>query len=559
MPRRAYALLVIVLIGSAALAAQTPLKLPQTPISVDRLTAHVKEIASDAYEGRGPGTRAEQKTVEYISKQLAAAGVQPGGDSDGKGGRKWTQAVELLQSNVSGTLSASIAVGGATVPLKQGDQIAVRSSLLPTSHVTIRNAPLVFVGYGVSAPERKWDDFKGLNVKGKILVVLVNDPDFEANLGNRFDGKAMTYYGRWTYKYEEAARRGAAGVLVVHETAPASYGWDVVKNSNTDTMFDIVREKPAEMHPPLEAWIQRDVAVDLFKRAGLNFDAEKKKAQSDTFKPVPLGNATLSVDYAVKQTKISSNNVVGLLKGTGHPNETLIYAAHWDHLGVGQPDAKGDRIYNGARDNADGVASVLELARVFSAAPRTDRSIVFLFVTVEERGLLGSEYYARRPLYPLETTVAAYSIDALSTAGPARDVGVAGDGKITLQDDLAAGAQKEGRRLSPDPKPEAGSFFRSDHFSFAKVGVPAISLESGLDLYVGGVAAGRKAEEEYNDKHYHQPSDEWSASWDLRGIAIDVGLIYDLGRQLANSRRWPEWHNDSEFKALREKTKSARR
>ncbi|HTM04382.1 MAG TPA: M28 family metallopeptidase [Vicinamibacterales bacterium] len=559
MTRRSSVLLVILLIASAALAAQTALKLPQTPINVARLTAHVKEIASDAYEGRGPGTRAEQKTVDYISKQLAAVGVQPGGDADGKGGRKWTQAVELLQSNVSGTLSASIAVGGATVPLKQGDQIAVRSSLLPTSHVTIKNAPIVFVGYGVSAPERRWDDFKGLDVKGKILVVLVNDPDFEANLGNRFDGKAMTYYGRWTYKYEEAARRGAAGVLVVHETAPASYGWDVVKNSNTDTMFDIVRDKPAEMHPPLEAWIQRAVAVDLFRRAGLNFDAEKKKAQSDTFKPMPLGNATLSLDYAVKQAKISSNNVVGILKGTGHPNETLIYAAHWDHLGIGQPDTTGDRIYNGARDNADGVASVLELARVFAAAPRTDRSIVLLFVTVEERGLLGSEYYARHPLYPLETTVAAYSIDALSTAGPARDVGVAGDGKITLQDDLAAGAQKEGRRLSPDPKPEAGSFFRSDHFSFAKVGVPAISVESGLDLYAGGVAAGRKAEEDYNDKHYHQPSDEWSPSWDLRGIAIDVGLIYDLGRQLANSRRWPEWHNDSEFKALRDKTKSARK
>jgi Zn-dependent M28 family amino/carboxypeptidase len=559
MSTRSCVLVLLLASAVATLGAQAALKLPPTPIRVDRLAAHVKEIASDAYEGRGPGTRAEPKTVDYISRQLAMSGVQPGGDADGKGGRKWTQAVALLQSDAAGPITASVAVGGTTMPLKQGDQIAVRSSLLPTAHVTIRNAPLVFLGYGVSAPERQWDDFKGLDVKGKILVVLINDPDFEADLRNRFDGKAMTYYGRWTYKYEEAARRGAAGVLVIHETAPASYGWATVKNSNTDTMFDIVRDKPAEMHPPLEAWIQRAVAVDLFKRAGLNFETEKKKAQSADFKPIPIGNATLSVDYAVKQAKVTSNNVVGIVKGTGHPNETLIYAAHWDHLGIGQPDASGDRIYNGARDNADGVASVLELARVYAQAPRPDRSIVFLFVTVEERGLLGSEYYARHPLYPLETTVAAYSIDALSTAGPAKDISVAGEGKISLQDDLAAGAKKEGRRLSPDARPEAGDFFRSDHFSFAKVGVPAISLTSGQDLYLGGLAAGKKAEDEYNDNHYHQPSDEWSSAWDLRGIAIDVGLIYDLGRDLANSRRWPEWHNDSEFKGLRDKTKSARR
>ena len=544
----------------AALQGQTAsVKIPDTPIDVKALTEHVKVLASDGFQGRGPATPAEQKTVDYVSKQLAAMGVQPGGDPDGRGGRRWTQDVALVQSDVDGALTASFAVRGSSVPLKQGEQIAVRSSLLSTKRVAIKNAPVVFVGYGVSAPERKWDDFKGLDLRNKIAVVLINDPDFDANLNGRFDGKAMTYYGRWTYKFEEAARRGAAGVLVVHETAPASYGWDTVKNSNTNTMFDIVRDKPTDNHPPVEAWIQRTVAVDLFKRAGLDFEAEKKKAQSDTFKPVPLGDATFSLDYAVKQARVVSKNVVGILTGRARPNETVIYSAHWDHLGVGQPDARGDRIYNGARDNALGVASVLELARVFGRAPRTDRSVVFLFVTVEERGLLGSEYYARHPLYPLETTVGVYNIDAPATWGPARDVAVSGEGKVSLQDELGAAAKAQGRRLSPDPRPEAGSFFRSDHFSFAKVGVPAISLESGEDLYQGGAKAGKAATDEYDDKRYHQPADEWSSNWDLRGVAVDVGVAYQLGRDLASSRRWAEWHNDSEFKAIRDKSASARK
>jgi Zn-dependent M28 family amino/carboxypeptidase len=539
---------------------QTAPKLPASPIDVNRLTEHVKVLSSDAFEGRGPATAGEAKTVDYISKQLAAMGVQPGGEPSGAGGgRRWTQDVALLQSDVSGALSASIAIGGMTLPMKQGDQIAIRSSLLPARHVSVKNAPLVFVGYGVSAPERKWDDFKGLDLRNKIAVVLVNDPDYEADLRGRFDGKAMTYYGRWTYKYEEAARRGALGVLVIHETAPASYGWDTVKNSNTATMFDIVRDKPSEMHPPVEGWIQRPVVVDLFRRAGLDFEAEKKKAQSDAFKPLQIGNATLSLEYDVKQGRVVSKNVVGILPGKTRPNETVIYSAHWDHLGVGQPDARGDKIYNGARDNGIGVASVLELARTFAKAPRADRSVVFLFVTVEERGLLGSEYYARHPLYPLETTVGVYNIDALSVSGAARDIGVSGQGKIALEDELGAGARAQGRRLSPDPQPEAGSFFRSDHFSFAKVGVPAISLESGEDLYEGGAKAGKAARDAYEDKQYHQPSDEWSAKWDLRGVAMDVGLVYQLGRDLAASRRWPEWHSDSEFKAIRDKSASARK
>jgi Zn-dependent M28 family amino/carboxypeptidase len=548
-----------VALGVLAVGAQVPPKLPDTPVDANKITEHVKVLASDDYQGRGPATAAEQKTVDYISKQLVAAGIQPGGDRDARGARGWTQDVVLLQSDVDGALTSSVRIRGATVPLKQAEQISVRSSLLPAKHVSVKDAPVVFVGYGVSAPERKWDDFKGLDLRNKIAVVLINDPDFEANLGGRFDGKAMTYYGRWTYKFEEAARRGATGVLVVHETAPASYGWDTVKNSNTNTMFDIVRDKPTDVHPPVEAWIQRSVAVDLFKRAGLDFEAEKKKAQSDAFKPVPLGDATFSLDYGVKQARVVSKNVVGLLPGKTYPNDTVIYSAHWDHLGVGQPDARGDRIYNGARDNALGVASILEVARVFGKAPRTDRSVVFLFVTVEERGLLGSEYYARHPVYPLETTAGVYNVDAPATWGPARDVALSGEGKVSLQDDLGAAARAQGRRLSPDPRPEAGSFFRSDHFSFAKVGVPAISLESGEDLYQGGAKAGKAAFDAYEDKQYHQPADQWSSNWDLRGVAVDLGLAYQLGRDLASSRRWPEWHKDSEFKGIRDKSALARK
>ena len=533
--------------------------LPATPIEPDRLAAHVKVLAADEFEGRGPATGGEQKTVDYLVKQLSAVGVQPGGDPDGRGGRRWTQDVQLAQSVIQGPVTATLKVGGMSQPLRQGEEVALRATHLPTRRLAIQDAPIVFVGYGVKAPERKWDDFKGVDLRGKIALVLVNDPDFEADLNGRFDGKAMTYYGRWTYKYEEAARQGARGMLVIHETAPASYGWATVKNSNTIAMFDIVRQDPASAHPPLEGWIQRDVTVALFKRAGLDFEAEKKKAQSPDFRPVTLANATFSAAFNVTQSRVVSKNVAGLLPGASRPDETVIYSAHWDHLGVGEPDAGGDRIYNGAQDNATGVAALLELARVHASRPRAARSVVFLFVTAEEKGLLGSAYYADHPLYPAEKTVAVLNMDSMATSGPARDLGFKGGGQVTLEDDLEKAARATGRRVSPDPRPEAGSFYRSDHFSFAKVGVPALSIGSGDDLYAGGVKAGEAAREEYNAKRYHQPADQWAAGWDLRGLAIDTGLFYTLGRELAESNRWPEWKPASEFKAMRDKTAAARR
>ncbi|HEY6362110.1 MAG TPA: M28 family metallopeptidase [Vicinamibacterales bacterium] len=523
-----------------------------------RMTGHVKVLASDDFEGRAPGTAGEVKTVDYIVTQFQTLGVQPGGAPDGRGGRAWTQDVPLTQSDAAGPVTVSIG-SDARRALSQGDEIAIRATHLPTARVTVEHAPLVFVGYGVSAPERKWDDFKGVDLRGKIGLVLINDPDFEADLRGRFDGRAMTYYGRWTYKFEEAARRGALGMLVIHETAPASYGWATVKNSNTITMVDIVRPDPAAVHPAVEGWIHRDVADWVFESAGLDFEAEKKKAQRADFKPVTLAGLSFSLDYAVKQSRVVSKNVVGRLEGRTRPDETVIYTAHWDHLGIGAPDQRGDRIYNGARDNALGIASLLEIARLWTAAPRSDRTVVFLALTAEEKGLLGSEYYAQQPLYPLETTAAVYNMDGGSTWGPSNDVAIAGEGKISLQRDLAMAARLKGREFSPDPRPEAGSFFRSDHFPFAKVGVPAISFRSGENLEKGGVAAGKSASDAYTEQRYHQPSDEWSPAWDLTGAAQDTELLSTIGRELANSRRWPEWQQGSEFKAVRDKSARARR
>jgi Zn-dependent M28 family amino/carboxypeptidase len=489
---------------------------------------------------------------------MKAVGLEPAGDPKADGSRAWTQDVPLAKFDIKGPVTAQFSVGGKAVPLAQGEQIAIRAAMTNVDQVAIEDAPIVFVGYGVKAPERNWDDFKGLDLKGKVLVVLINDPDFETGSGD-FGGKAMTYYGRWTYKFEEAARQGAAGVLIVHETAPASYGWATVKNSNTNTMFDIVRKEPAKSHPPLESWIQRDVAVDLFKAAGLDFDTLKTQARSRDFRPVELKGATFSASYAVDHAVIVSKNIAGRIKGTARPDETVIYSAHWDHLGVGQPDAKGDRIYNGAIDNADGIAAILELARAFKSQPAPQRSILFLAVTAEERGLLGSEYYAANPLFPLSKTVGDLNIDALSAAGPAKDITTSGDGKVDLQDLLVAKAQAHGRYFTPDPSHHAGHFYRSDHFPFAKRGVPAISVGSGEDLVQGGKEAGQKAEEDYTANRYHQPADEWRADWDLTGQAQDIGLFYEIGADLANSKTWPQWQAGSEFKALRDQTISDRK
>ncbi|WP_240635191.1 M28 family metallopeptidase [Lysobacter enzymogenes] len=540
----------------AAKPAKAP-KAPKAPtFDTKRLSEEVKTLSSDDFQGRGPATEGETKTVDYLVAQFKAAGVQPGGDlKDGK--RLWTQAVPLLRSQIAGTPTLSYSIKKKARPLTQGNEIAVRAALDGSKTVAIKNAPLVFAGYGVSAPERQWDDFKGVDLKGKIAVVLINDPDFETGSGD-FGGKAMTYYGRWTYKYEEAARRGALGLLIVHETDPASYGWATVKNSNTNTMFDVVRDNPGATHPTLEGWIQRDTAVALFKSAGLDFDKLKKQAQTRDFKPVTLKNISFSANYNVDSEVITSQNVVGRVEGSKRPDETVIYSAHWDHLGIGQPDAKGDTIYNGAVDNATGTAALIEMGRTFAKAKKPLRSVVFLAVTAEEKGLLGSEYYSAKPLYPLAKTVAVINTDALDPTGPARDFTTSGSAKQELLDELIATAQKWNVSYAPDPKPEAGHFFRSDHFPFAKRGVPAVSFGSGEDKVDGGVAAGKAEGEAYVKDRYHQPADQWEASWTFTGMARDLQILYTLGSDLANSTRWPNWAEDSEFRAARDESAGER-
>jgi len=521
-----------------------------------RLSEIDKTISADDFQGRGVNTPAETKTVNYIIDGFRSAGLQPGGDVV-NGQRKWTQDVPLLQSDLVGTPQLTLNLGnGQSLPLAQGNEIAVRSPMNGQSTVAFDNVPLLFVGYGVSAPERNWDDFKGQDVKGKLLVVLVNDPDFEGGEGS-FGGKAMTYYGRWTYKYEEAARRGAAGVLIVHETAPASYGWNTVKNSNTNTMFDIVRQNPAAVHTGFESWIQLPLAQQIFAASGVNFAQAKEAAKHRNFQPIPL-KATLSANLQAKTATITSHNVLGIVPGGKYADETVIYTAHWDHLGIGKPDANGDNIYNGAVDNGTGIAQLIEQGRAFARGPRPERSVVFLAVTAEEKGLLGSEYYATHPIYPLAKTVAVLNTDSLGVWGPEKNFSISGTAKLDLLDDLIAAGKQEGRYFTPDPHPESGGFYRSDHFSFAKQGVPAISFKPGNDLVNGGIARGEALSADYTTKRYHQPDDEFDPKWDFRGMAQDANLLHIVGERLANSREWPNWSPDSEFRATRDQTNAER-
>jgi Zn-dependent M28 family amino/carboxypeptidase len=536
-----------------ALCLSTTPVLAADPIDAARIARHIEVLASDSFEGRAPASAGEAKTVAYLIEQFRAAGVEPGGDLK-NGTRAWTQDVPLARFAIDGPVQVS--AGGET--WTQGEQVALRASQTGARRLDLKDAPLVFAGYGVKADEKGWDDFKGMDLKGKVILVLVNDPDFETGAGD-FGGKAMTYYGRWTYKYEEAARQGAAGVLVIHETAPAAYGWATVKNSNTAELFDIIRDDPTKAHAPLEGWIQRDAAAALLRKAGLDYEALKSQARSRDFRPVALPGVSLSASFAVNATTVISKNVVGVLPGRSRPEERVIYTAHWDHLGVGGADATGDRIYNGAADNASGVGALLELARVFASGPRPDRSLVFLAVTAEEKGLLGTEYYAAHPLYPLGSTVADLNMDGMNLVGLTRDVTMSGDAPLTLQDDLVKLAAERGLSFSPDPNPEAGSFYRSDHFPLAKRGVPAISFGAGQDLVEGGLAAGKAASDDYIRERYHQPADEFDPKWDLRGLSQEVGLFYELGRRLANSSVWPEWKTGAEFKAERDKTAAVRR
>ena len=537
------------LLAGIALAIAAPLAAQTAQFDPARLSQHVQTLSADAFEGRAPATPGETKTVAYLVDQFAKAGLQPGGEIV-NGQRQWTQRVPLLQSDIAGTPHLEFRTPRGALPLAQGEQISVRSPLNGQKQVAVNGAPLVFAGYGVTAPERQWNDFKDMDVRGKMIVVLVNDPDFEGGEGD-FGGKAMTYYGRWTYKYEEAARRGAAGVLVVHETEPASYGWATVKNSNTNTMFDIVRQNPAADHAPIEGWIQRDTAVRLFQEAGMNFDQAKAAARRRDFRPVDL-KSTMTAHVTANTKVITSYNVIGMLPGTRRPEEMVVYTAHHDHLGIGQPDANGDRIFNGAVDNATGTAHLIEQARAFASRPRTERSVIFLAVGAEEKGLLGSEYFAANPLFRLEKVAGVINTDSMGVWGPARNFSVSGSVEHGLLDMLIEHGRRQGRSFSPDPRPEAGLFFRSDHFPFAKEGVPAISFRAGNDLVNGGTARGNAITADYTANRYHQPDDEFDPSWDFTGLVQDAQLLHGVGYSLANSPAWPNYRAGSEFRAARD-------
>ena len=538
-----------VLLFAAALASNAG---AQTPgFDAARISNDIKILSDDSFEGRGIATPAEQKVIDYLSQQYAAAGFAPGGENGG-----WTQAVGLNRFTVS-NVSGQIKVGDWTQPLVQGQQATI-TTRLPGEAVDLSGLPLVFVGYGTKAPERDWNDFK-TDVRGKVIVVLVNDADFEEPSLNTFGGEAMTIYGRWTYKYDEAARQGAAGVLIVHETKPASYGWTTVANSWSVPQFDIVRQNPSAERVPMEAWIQRDVAVELFQRAGLDFEQEKIKARSRDFQPVELKGATIDARFDVKTDQIVTHNVLAKLEGTTHPDETILYTGHWDHIGMGEPDASGDRIFNGAIDNASGTAGLIELARAFAAGPRPERTIVMIGFTAEESGLLGSEFYAANPVYPLEKTVGGFNLDSSAVFGRMSKLGVTGYGHSELDEPAIAAAAAQGRGFVGDAGAAAGIYFRSDHFPLAKKGVPMAYLSSTGDFLDAPIEPRLAKAADYRANRYHQAADEWEADWDYAGMLQDLEVIYKVGLDLANSRVWPEWKDGSEFGPARAASADQRR
>jgi Zn-dependent M28 family amino/carboxypeptidase len=538
----------------AAAAAPSP-----TPkVDMQRMSEITRVLASDAFQGRAPGTPGEAKTIPYLIEQFKAAGLEPAGENGG-----WTQQVPMIRTQLEAPVSVSVTQAGQTVPLRFPDDIYL-GTVRPVDRVSIANAPMVFVGYGVSAPERGWDDFKGVDLHGKVAVMLVNDPDFEAAPGEpvagKFGGKTMTYYGRWTYKYEEAARRGAIAALVVHETDAAGYGWNVVK-SPAGEAYNIVLAPGAQQPVLLQGWIQQPVAAALLKRAGYDYDAVKREARTAAFKPIDL-KARFSANIPVSLSRITSHNVLGKLTGSKYPNETVSYGTHWDAYGIGPADAQGRTIRPGAADDALGIAAMLEDARLFAAGPRPQRTLLFAAWTGEERGLLGSEYYAQHPLFPMATMVANLTFDTLQWNGPVKDAVLVGKGQSADMEALFADeARAQGRYVTPENHPERGLFYRADHFSFAKRGVPVLldmALAGAYDMVNGGRPAGERWLDEFTAHCYHQTCDAWAPSWDLRGAAQEAELFYAIGDTLANSRAWPRWNSTSEFAKVRAESASRR-
>ncbi|MFA5939250.1 MAG: M28 family metallopeptidase [Sinimarinibacterium sp.] len=548
----------IVLAGCAAQAPVPETVAPALPdeaatasITADDLLRHVRTLSSDAFEGRLPGTLGEAKTAAYLIEQFKTMGLAPG-NPDGS----YVQRVPLV--GITGKPKMQLWGGAKQFEMKPGtDFVAVTTRFVP--EVDIRDSELVFVGYGVQAPEYGWDDYKGVDVRGKTIVMLINDPavpktDDPAQLDDSlFRGKAMTYYGRWTYKYEIASKLGAAAAIIVHETGPAGYPWAVVQNSWSGEQFELAAADRNMGNVPVQAWISNERARELFAAGGLDLDAAKAAAVRRDFRPMPLKALTsFSIRNSVRE--VQSQNIVARLPGSDavFADEHIVYTAHWDHLGR-NASLSGDQIFNGALDNATGVAGVLEIAQAYTqlAAP-PKRSVLFMAVTAEEQGLLGAKHYATHPLYPLSRTLALINMDGLSPWGPTRDIQVIGSGQNTLEDVLADILTREGRVVAADAEPEKGFYFRSDQFEVAKVGVPALYADGGTEIVGKPAGYGMQKRREYTANDYHKPSDEVKADWDLSGAAEDMRVLMEVGWRVADDASWPQWKDGSEFKAVRE-------
>jgi Zn-dependent M28 family amino/carboxypeptidase len=541
------------LAATAAFAAYPGHPATDPDISGADISARDKAVADDAFEGRGPGSVNGEAAAQWIADELKRVGVKPG---DHGSYFQNVPAVGITLDGAASTFTFDTAQG-AMGP-KFPDEVTYWTPQFASNAVKVDKAPLVFVGYGVVAPEYNWNDYAGVDVKGKTVVILINDPGNEdADPDPKFfKGKAMTYYGRWTYKYEEAARQGAAAAIIVHETIPAAYGYQVVRNSNSGKKFWLDAADKDRSMAPIQGWMSLDTARELFKRAGLDYEQQKAAANKPGFKAVAMEGETLSVDAHSAIEHLKTRNVVGVIPGTKHPGDVFLYSAHWDHFGRKESAPGADKIFNGAVDNGMGTSMVLELAEKFASEKRPQRSVGFLFWTMEEQGLLGSEYFAEHPLWPRDHIVGLLNTDADGPKGPAHDVALPGNGQSDLEDYLADALKTEGRTISPDPEPEKGTFFRSDHFSFARFGIPAISPGGGTDLVDGGKAAGKALRDDYLAHRYHQPTDEWHADWDMRGPVEDLRALYLVGDTLANSDAWPGWKPDSEFKAAYDKMKA---
>jgi Zn-dependent M28 family amino/carboxypeptidase len=536
------------LLAILALSASPALAQPQ--ISQETLQRVTQQLSSDAFEGRAPGTPGETRTVELLAQEFQRAGLRPGNNGS------WFQEVPLVEIALQGSPQLRIA-GGSGAPIT----FAYRTDFVGASYrvqprVAVENSDIVFVGYGINAPERGWNDYAGLDVRGKTVLILVNDPDWNAEgLDGPFGGRAMTYYGRWTYKFEEAARQGAAAALIVHDTQPASYGWNVVENSWTGPQPYMQTPDDGASQTAMNGWLSHDAARRLLAAAGQDLDALTRAAAQRGFRPVPLTGLTASITLDNQIRRFASRNVVGVLPGTSRANEYVLYTAHWDHLGICRETGE-DRICNGATDNASGTAALVALAEANARAGATARTQVFVAVTAEESGLLGSAYYAANPVYPLSLTAGGINIDSLQMTGDARDAYAVGAGKSELDAYFERAARAENLVLTPEPAPAAGYYYRSDHFSLAKLGVPMVYAKLGPDLVNGGRAAGLAAQEAYRANRYHAPDDEYDPAWNWDGAVRETRLLYRIGRELAESDAWPNWNQGDEFRAIRDRSRA---